>query len=128
MASTTPIVFFVEDDPLMIRMYERIFKLNNIEVVMVFDGEQAIAKLPTLSPKPSVVLLDVMMPKMNGFQVLEFIKNHPELKDIPVFLLSNLAGKEDAERALAMGAKEYLVKSEFQPKEVVEKIKALLSV
>lgn len=126
MDTKSPQIFFVEDDPLMIRMYERIFKLNKMEVVMAFNGEEAVAKLPTLSPVPDIIMLDVMMPKMNGFQVLAFIKGNEALKNIPVIMLSNLAGKEDADRGLAMGAVAYLVKSEFEPKDVIEKIKTFL--
>ena len=93
---------------------------------MTFNGEEAVAKIPTLVPPPDVIMLDVMMPKMNGFQVLEFIKSNEALKNIPVIMLSNLAGKEDADRAIAMGATAFFVKSEFQPKDVVEKIKSYL--
>lgn len=120
-------IFIVEDDPLMSRMYEKAFKLNNFEIEQAFDGEEAIAKLETMSPKPVLIVLDVMMPKMSGFDVLKHIKASPDLKAIPVVMLSNLAGQEDAEKALSMGAVLYLVKSQYEPKQIVEKIKEIIA-
>lgn len=112
-------IFIVEDDPLMIRMYERVFKLSGYEVELAFDGEEAIAKLNTIKEKPAVILLDIMMPKMNGLDVLKLIKKDAKLKDIPVIVLTNLAGKDDAKKGMDLGAISYLVKSEYEPKEVV---------
>ena len=120
-------IFIVEDDPLMSRMYQKAFKLNNYEIEQAFDGEEAIAKLETMNPKPLIIVLDVMMPKMSGFDVLKHIKASPDLKSIPVVMLSNLAGQEDAEKALSMGAVLYLVKSQYEPKQIVEKIKEIIS-
>lgn len=120
-------IFLIEDDPLMVRMYERAFKLSGYEVEMAFDGEEAIAKLETMKLKPTLVLLDIMMPKMSGFEVLRHIKSKPDLKSIPVVVLTNLAGKEDAEKALELGAVLYLVKSQYDPKEVLGKIKEIIA-
>lgn len=120
-------IFIAEDDPLMSRMYERAFKLNNYEIEQAFDGEEAIAKLETMNPKPILIILDVMMPKMTGFDVLKHIKTKPDLKSIPVIMLSNLAGQEDAEKALTMGAVLYLVKSQYEPKQIMEKIKEIIT-
>lgn len=112
-------VMIIEDDPLMIRMYERIFKLNKYDIETAFDGEEGLAKLKSTKNKPSIILLDVMMPKMNGFDVLALIKKDEELKDIPVIILTNLAGKEEAGKGIELGAVSYLVKSEHEPKDVV---------
>lgn len=120
-------IFLVEDDPLMIRMYEKAFKLSGYEVEMAFDGEEAIAKLQTAKPKPTLILLDIMMPKLSGFDVLRNIKQNADLKSIPVVALTNLAGKEDAEKALGLGAVLYLVKSQYDPKQVVDKVKEILA-
>ena len=119
-------VFIVEDDSLMIRMYEKIFKLSNYSVEMAFDGEEALAKIQAMSRKPNIILLDVMMPKLSGFDVLKKLKEMPDFKDIPVVLLTNLSGKEDAERGISLGAVDYLVKSDYEPKQVIEKIKNIL--
>ena len=119
-------IFLVEDDPLMIRMYEKAFKLSGYEIEMAFDGEEAIAKLKTMDPRPTLVL-DIMMPKLSGFEVLKHIKQDPKLKAIPVVALTNLAGKEDAEKALGLGAVLYLVKSQYDPKQIVDKVKEILA-
>jgi CheY-like chemotaxis protein len=110
-------ILIVEDDPLMSRMYQKIFKFEGYEVDFASDGEEGIEKIR--SGKPTLVLLDIMMPKMNGLQVLEKIKLDPETKSIPVVMLTNLAGTQDAETALAKGAVKYIIKSENEPKQVV---------
>jgi CheY-like chemotaxis protein len=116
-------IFLSEDDPLMIRMYEKAFKLAGYELEMAFDGEDALAKLRSAPAKPTVILLDVMMPKMNGLDVLRAVKQDANLKNIPVIMLTNLAGEADAEKALQLGAVLYLVKSQYEPKQVVAKVK-----
>jgi len=120
-------IFIIEDDPLMIRMYEKAFKLSGYEVEVAFDGEDAINKLKAMETKPTMMLLDIMMPKMSGFDVLRTIKEDADLKTIPVVVLTNLAGQDDAEKALELGAVLYLVKSQYDPKEIVDKVKEILS-
>ena len=121
------LLFLAEDDPLMSRMYERAFKSNGFDLKMTFDGEEAINTLKSMDPKPTVVLLDVMMPKKSGFDVLRDIKADANLKSIPVILLTNLAGEKDAEKGLELGAVLYLVKSQYSPKEIVVKVKEICS-
>ncbi|HBM45701.1 MAG: Response regulator receiver protein [Parcubacteria group bacterium GW2011_GWF2_38_76] len=116
-------ILIIEDDPLMLRMYERVFKLNNYDVEMAFDGEDGISKLKTAEIKPNIILLDIMMPKMSGFDALKIIKADDNFKDIPVIILTNLAGKEEADKGLKLGAISYLIKSEHEPKEIVSIIK-----
>ena len=120
-------IFIIEDDPLMIRMYEKTFKLSGYEVEMAFDGEEALSKLKTAGNKPTLILLDVMMPKMNGFDVLKALKQDAGLKNVPVVMLTNLAGESDAEKGIGMGAVTYLVKSQYDPKQVVDKVKEIIS-
>jgi len=119
------VLFLAEDDPLMSRMYERAFKSNDFDLTMAFDGEDAINKLKAMAVKPVVVLLDVMMPKKSGFDVLREMKADATLKSIPVILLTNLAGEKDAEKGLELGAVLYLVKSQYSPKETVLKVKEI---
>ena len=109
----------------MSRMYQKIFTIEGYEVVMAADGEEGLLKIK--AEKPTIVLLDVMMPKMNGLQVLEKLKADPETKQIPVIMLTNLAGEQDAENALSKGAVKYIVKSEYEPKQVVDMVKAILA-
>ncbi len=118
-------VLIVEDDPLMSRMYQKIFTFEGYEVEMAGDGEEGLEKAKTT--KPTIVLLDVMMPKMNGLQVLDKLKLDPETKAIPVVMLTNLAGQQDAETALAKGAVKYIIKSEYEPKQVASMVKEILA-
>ena len=120
-----PKVLIVEDDPLMSRMYQKIFTFEGYEVVLANDGQEGLDQ--ARAGKPTVMLLDVMMPKMNGLQVLEKLKADPETKSIPVVMLTNLAGEQDAENALTKGAIKYIIKSEHEPKEVADMVKEILA-
>jgi CheY-like chemotaxis protein len=117
-------VLIVEDDPLMSRMYQKIFTFEGYEVEMAGDGQEGLDK--ARSVKPTLMLLDVMMPKLNGLQVLEKLKADPETKGIPVIMLTNLAGEQDAEAALSKGAIKYIIKSEHEPKEVSDLVGEVL--
>lgn len=117
--------FIAEDDKFMFRLYERVLTGAGHTVEVAKDGEEALMKLSTMSPKPAVIVLDIMMPKINGFEVLGEIKKDPALKDIPVVLLTNLSGEENKRKGLALGAVEYLIKSDYEPKQVAEKVIAL---
>ena len=119
------IILITEDDPLMSRMYQKIFTFEGYQVEMAADGQEGLDKAREL--KPTMILLDVMMPKLNGLQVLEKLKADPETKSIPVVMLTNLAGQQDAENALAKGAIKYIVKSEYEPKQVADIVKELLA-
>ncbi len=118
-------VLIVEDDPLMSRMYQKIFTFEGHEVLLAYDGEEGLES--AMKNQPTIILLDVMMPKMNGLQLLEKLKLDPDTKGIPVIMLTNLAGVQDAEAALAKGAVKYIVKSEHEPKEVTAMVKEVLA-
>lgn len=118
-------ILIIEDDPLMARLYKKIFTFEKFEVELAGDGEEGLDK--ARSGKPTLILLDIMMPKMNGIQVLEKLKADPEMKKIPVVMLTNLAGEQDAENALAKGAIKYIIKSEYEPKQVTAMVKELLA-
>jgi len=119
-------ILIVEDDPLMLRMYQKIFTLEHYEVDIATNGEEGVTKAWAL-PAPTLILLDIMMPKMNGLQVLDKLKADPDKKLIPVIMLTNLAGQQDAEEALLKGAVKYIVKSEHDPKEIVDMVKEVLA-
>lgn len=118
-------ILIIEDDPLMLRMYQKIFTFEGYEVDLAADGQEGLEKVRT--GKPTLILLDIMMPKMNGLQVLEKLKADPEMKKIPVVILTNLAGQQDAEKALMMGAIKYIVKSEYEPKQVADVVKQIMA-
>ena len=118
-------ILIIEDDPLMQRMYQKAFAFDGYEVSVAGDGVEGLEKVR--AEKPTIVLLDVMMPKMNGLDTLGKIKADPELKAIPVIMLTNLAGSADAEKALSIGAVKYIIKSEQEPKQVVAMVKEILA-
>jgi DNA-binding response OmpR family regulator len=118
-------VLLVEDDSFLLGMYATKFELENFEVVTAEDGEKGLRLAK--EKQPDVILLDLLMPKMNGFEVLHGIKSDETTKSIPVILLTNLNQKEEIDRGLAMGAADYLIKAHFMPSEVVDKIKAVLA-
>jgi DNA-binding response OmpR family regulator len=116
-------ILIVEDDPSMSSMYKRIFTLEGYEVEVAEDGEQGLQKAAAL---PEIILLDIMMPKMNGLEVLDRLKSDPTTKAIPVIILTNLGNEKDAETSINKGALEYLIKSEHEPEEIVNVVKGIL--
>jgi CheY-like chemotaxis protein len=118
-------ILIIEDDPLMSRLYQKAFTFEGYQVVAAFDGEEGWEKMK--QENPNIILLDIMMPKMNGLEFLQKIKKDPDYKKIPVVCLTNLAGQQDAEKALLLGAVKYIVKSEYEPKQVVNMIKEILA-
>lgn len=117
-------IMVVEDDEHISKVYEIKFAKEGINVVLARDGEEAVVKIT--AEKPDVILLDLMIPKKDGFGVLEEIKKNPELVNIPVIILSNLGQKTDQDRALALGANEYLVKVDYSIQDVINKAKGYL--
>lgn len=118
------LVMVVEDDPFMSRMYQKIFTLEKHEVIVLGNGQEAWEQVHVR--KPDIILLDVMMPVMNGFQLLDKLKADPETKNIPVVMLTNLSSDQDAENALLKGAVKYVVKSQYEPKQVVAMVDEIL--
>lgn len=119
-------ILLVEDDPLMIRMYQRKLTSDGYEIQVAVNGEDGLVKVRSF--QPDLVLLDIMMPRLNGLQVLERVKSDPTISSVPVIILTNLGGsEEDIERGLKLGAAAYLVKSAYRPDEVVAKVKEVLS-
>ncbi len=119
------IVMIVEDDEHISKVYEIKLRKEEIEVSVARDGEEAVAKIS--AEKPDVIILDLMLPKRDGFWVLEEIKKNPKTAGIPVLVLSNLGQKSDQDRVLALGAKEFLVKVDYPIKEVIDKVKGYLN-
>ena len=117
-------ILIAEDDPMMARLYEKVFNFEGYQVEMAVDGQAALDK--ARESIPTLIILDVMMPKLNGLAALDQIKADPKLKDIPVVMLTNLAGQQDAETALSKGAAKYIIKSEHDPREVAAIVKEVL--
>ena len=107
-------------------MYERTFRMNGYEVVCAYDGEEALQKLKAPESLPSVILLDVIIPKISGLDVLRSIRKDPRFDNVPVVVLTNSFAEENEEQFMTLGADLYLVKIKYQAKEVLEKVEALV--
>ncbi len=115
-------ILLVEDDAILVEMYQAKFELEGHDVRIATNGEDCLAILKDF--RPELILLDILMPKLNGFHVLKEIKKQPELRQIPVILLTNLGQAEvdmNQELAKALGVSDYLIKSHHTPDEVVQK-------
>jgi len=117
-------VLIIEDDSYISDMYRIKLESENFEVVVAEDGVVGIKQLEKY--RPDVILLDVVMPKVDGFSVLKSIKSTDEIKDIPVIMLTNLGQKDNVERGFELGASGYIIKAHFTPSEVVKKVKEIL--
>jgi CheY-like chemotaxis protein len=111
-------ILIIEDDEYMARLYRKLFVSADYKVEVAVGGGEGLKQVEVF--KPDLILLDIMMPKIHGLEVLERIKDNPETKGIPVVVLTNLAGRANADEALSRGAEKYLVKSDYEPEEVVK--------
>jgi DNA-binding response OmpR family regulator len=119
-------ILIVDDDPLLVNMYKTKFELDGNMVITAGDGKEAILK--ARSEEPDLILLDVMMPVMDGLESLKRLKEEKETNNIPVIMLTNVsASSEEENKGLELGAVVYLVKANYTPKEVVQKVKEILS-
>lgn len=118
------VILVVEDEAVISRMYQKILSFEGYQVDTAADGQEGWDKAKAI--KPALILLDFMMPKLNGLQVLEKLKADPETAPIPVVMLTNLAAPQEAELATKKGAVKYIIKSETEPKQVVEMVREFL--
>ena len=112
-------ILLVEDDRFLIKAVYTKLTQKGFEVVLANDGDEAISKAKT--EKPELVLLDMVLPKKSGFEVLRELKGNPETASIPVFILSNLAQDQDIQEGKALGAEDYIVKSNTSLSAIVDK-------
>jgi DNA-binding response OmpR family regulator len=120
------IIMIVEDNVILSDMYRFKLELEQFQVIVKSNGLAAITKLSDMEPEPDLVLLDLMMPGMNGFEVLETVKACDKLKHSKIIVFSNLNEPKDRQRCLDLGADEFILKSSVTPKELVEKIRNVL--
>ena len=118
-------ILLVEDDSFISGMYQTKLSSLGYQVELKEDGEAAWERLQN-DPLPDLVLLDVVLPKKDGFEILEGLRAQDRTKDLPIILLTNLGQKPDIERGIKLGADDYIIKAHFTPSEVVEKIKKVL--
>jgi len=117
-------ILLIEDDKFLRELMVKKLLTMDYDVAFAVDGESGLSMIKEV--KPDVVLLDLILPGINGFEVLEKAKQDPEIADIPVIILSNLGQKEDIERGQKLGAADFMIKAHFTPQEVVNKIKTIL--
>lgn len=117
-------VLVVEDEAFLVKIYTVKLKKEGFDVSVATDGELAVKMAAEL--KPDIILLDLILPKMNGFEALEKMRQNPINHATPVIVLSNLGQEEDIKRAKALGADDYLVKANFSIQDVIQKIRAVL--
>ena len=117
-------ILLIEDDKFLRELMSKKLIKTGYDVVFAVDGETGLSKIKEV--KPDVVLLDLILPGINGFEVLEKAKKDPEIADIPIIILSNLGQKEDIERGQELGATDFIIKAHFTPQEVVDKIKSII--
>ena len=112
-------VLLIEDDAMLSSMYETKFSMEKIPIALAADGQQGLEMARDL--KPAVILLDIILPKLDGFSVLAALKEDATTKDIPVILLTNLGQDEDVKKGKKLGAEDYFVKSNHTPQEILDK-------
>lgn len=124
MASKSVKILLVDDDEFLLDMYSLKFKEAGFDIDIAASGEAALEKMRKVNY--DIVLLDIIMPALDGFEVLQKMKAEKLGGDSIVIVLSNLGQKEDIERGMYLGAKDYVIKAHFTPREVVEKVKFYL--
>ncbi len=117
-------ILFIEDESALQKTFGDILIQEGYEIVSALDGETGL-KL-SKAKKPDLILLDLILPKVHGFDVLKRLKEDPETKEIPIIVLTNLEGIGDVDKAIELGATTYLVKAQYSLEEVIAKIKKAL--
>lgn len=117
-------ILLVEDDAFLAGMYVTKLNLEGFNVTLASDGEEGLTLIK--KDHPDIVLLDIVLPKKDGFDVLKEIRTDSKMDNVRIIMLTNLGQREDVSKGLKLGADDYLIKAHFMPSEVVEKIKTLV--
>lgn len=131
MPDTTPTsangnrVFIIEDDMFLMKAYQLKFQKEGIPIWSATDGKEALSYLAKDPPK--VILLDLLLPGMSGFEILSAIRKNDKWKSVPVLVLSNLSQAQDVERVKALGISDYLIKANTRINDIVDKVKGYLT-
>jgi len=115
------LLMVIEDDPLLTKMYKTKIASEGFRVITAQDGQEGLKK--ALEYKPDGIILDVMMPKLSGIDMLTRLRQDAYGKNIPVVIISNLSQEAEDGKAKELGVKEYLIKANYTPKEVIERLK-----
>lgn len=117
-------ILIVEDEPFLRKVISDECREGGYMVDEAVDGKEALQK--TKTDKFDLILLDLLLPDIDGFEVLTQLKKDPALSNIPVLILSNLGQREEVEKGLSLGAKDYLIKAHVTPSEILERIQKIL--
>jgi len=118
-----PTILLVEDDPFLSSILQLKLDKENFKTIRAADGEEALNLLTEQGIRPDLILLDLILPKKNGFEVLETIRQDPTLEKLPVVIISNLGQPSDIDRGKALGVIDYFVKARLSIEELVNKVK-----
>ena len=113
-------ILIIEDEEILLDLLREKLRALGFKVFTASDGEAGFAAIREI--KPDLVLLDIVMPKMGGFEVMEEMQKDPSIKDIPVIIISNSGQPVELDKAKQLGAKDWLIKTEFDPQEVINKV------
>src|SRR3989344_813082 len=126
MIQTPLTIVLVEDDPFLAEIYVLRLEREGFKVIHARSGEEGLKNV--LETKPSLVLLDLVLPKMDGFSVLKELKANAVTRTIPVVILTNLGEESDMEKGKKLGAADYVIKAHLTPSEVAKKVKQILNI
>ena len=119
-------ILLVEDDTFLADIYKTSLEKAGMYIIHAKDGKEALSKID--ESQFDLIVLDLLLPKMDGFEILKKRKEDPRFIKTPIIVLSNLTGEDDIEKALSLGAKDYFIKTKFEPKEIVNKVKETLNI
>ncbi len=117
-------ILIIEDDEFLRGLINKKLTSEGFNIISAVDGEEGIKK--TKEQKPDLILLDLVLPNIDGFEVLAKVKADPNVSSVPVIILSNLSQKEDISKGIKLGAVDYIIKAQFTPEEIAEKIKKII--
>lgn len=119
-------IAIIEDDPVISQMYRMKFEADGFEVQLASNGKRGVAMVESF--KPDLILLDIQMPELNGTEALAIIRKNDWGKDIPVIVLTNLGEEESPKELKSLGIESYIVKANFTPRQVVQRVKETLKI
>lgn len=120
-----PKILLIEDDPTQVFLYQGKFELEGFDFIPALSGEEGLSLLKE-GEKPDIILLDLLLIKIDGFEVLSRIRQDKNLRDIPVLILTNLSTKNSHKKTRELGAVDYIVKTSIVPAELVERVRKIL--
>jgi DNA-binding response OmpR family regulator len=117
-------ILVIEDDKFLLKIINKKLSTEDYQLIQAMNGEEGLRA--AREKKPDLILLDLVLPEMDGFEVLKRLKDNPTCSNIPVIVLSNLGEREKIDKGLKLGAADYLVKADLNPGEIVNRIKLVL--